>query len=332
MLRLKTGYRMSPGNVAAVVHLVSGAVEGLRPQKVVVVDSQGNLLSGEADDELAKKAGTFLDYKTQYEEYLARKAEDMLTKVLGPNRASVRVDAQVETSSVVQTTETYDPEKRVVIKEEQKSSSSTPGETKGEGSGGAMKEENNTNEYMASKTVEQRTDMPGKVRSLTVAAFVDLSAPPPGPDGKPLPAPSLTAKDVEEIIRNAMGLKPTDTIKVVSTSFYNPPVEVAKDDGGQSTKDLILEIARRSSLGLLVIGALIAMKMVRGKKSKVTAAEAAAALPGSASAAGFLPAGEETVNMNLDSLRQRITQALQENPEEVKRLFASWVNSEQGGA
>jgi len=91
VLKLRPGWRLSPGNVAAIIHLVAGSVESLQPKDVVVVDSAGNLLSGAAQDALARGIGTFLDFKTQHEEYLARKVEDMLTAVLGPNKATVRV-------------------------------------------------------------------------------------------------------------------------------------------------------------------------------------------------------------------------------------------------
>jgi flagellar M-ring protein FliF len=108
-LRLKPGWRMQPSNVAAIVHLVAGSIDGLRPENVVVVDSGGNLLSGEAQQGLAKGANTLFAYKTQVEEYYARKVEDMLTAVLGPNRASVRVSAVVDSTSSTMTKEVYDP-------------------------------------------------------------------------------------------------------------------------------------------------------------------------------------------------------------------------------
>src|SRR4030042_3027366 len=45
VLRLKPGYRLSPVNIAAITHLVSGSVEGLTAENVTIIDSQGRLLS-----------------------------------------------------------------------------------------------------------------------------------------------------------------------------------------------------------------------------------------------------------------------------------------------
>lgn len=337
VLRMRGAFRLTPSNIAAVVHLVAGSVEGLQPQKVVLVNAQGTLLSGQGVDEMAK-AGTFLEYKARVEEYLSRKAEDMLAAALGPGRASVRVDAAVETLASDTRTETYDPEKKVVTKEETKTlSSSAPSNA-----AGATKEENSTSEYQVSKVTKTETDMPGKVKSVTVAAFVDLSAPPapaaPAGGAAPAaPATKLTLKDAEDIIRSAMGLKLTDTIKVVDTPFYRAPAaaDTGAEEQKQASREFYLEIARRASLGLLVLGALVALKIFRGSKKK---GAGGAALPGGMSmgalegqsSAGLLGGGE--AELNPEMLRARISHALQENPEEVKRLFLSWAESDKGGA
>jgi flagellar M-ring protein FliF len=330
VLAMRNGARMTPANVGAIVHLVAGSVESLSPDKVVVVDSQGTLLSGEGgSNELGKKAGTLLDYKGQVEEYLAKKAQDMLTAALGPGRATVRVDATVDTISSTTTTETYDPEKRVITKEETTSSSTPPADPKAAAGG---KEEKSTNEYMVSKTTEQKTEIPGQVKSLTVAAFVDLTPPAKGADNAAPAALALTIADVQTIIRNAIGPLATEqNIKVVNTPFYRPPpaTDQQAQEDAQSKRQLYLDIAGRGSLGLLVIGSLVALKLIRSprKESTALASLGSDGVPGQPQAA--LAAVD---SMDPQVLRARITRALQENPEEVKRLFMNWVESDKGEA
>ena len=137
----------------------------------------------------------------------------------------------------------------------------------------------------------------------------------------------MTLKQAEDVIRGAIGLKKEDQLTVVDTPFYKAPVADTKaDDDKQSNRDFYLEIARRSSLGLLVVGALAAMKILAGSRRKgVPSAGAVPALEGQ-SVRGALPSGE---GEDPEQLRSRITRALQENPEEVKRLFLSWVESEK---
>jgi flagellar M-ring protein FliF len=321
-VQLRGGHRLTGANVAAIVHMVAGSVEGLTADRVVVVDSAGKLLSNQASGELARGGGSYLDYKQSVEDYFARKAEDMLAAVLGPERASVRVEATIDVADLTQTTETYDPDKRVVAKEEIKSKSSTPPATGGEGApaGGGTREETTMSEYRVSRTVQQRRDLPGKVQSLSVAALVDLTGAAEA-EGEDAPAAKLTVTDVEEIIRQATN---AENIKVVDASFHQPRAAAGAEaeQAGFLNQDFLLEIAKRSSLAVLVIGALLALKLFGGSgKAKQ------AALPGE---------GQQTTVQQVGSggsaqMRAQIAQALQQDPEQVRQLFLSWAKSDGGG-
>jgi len=351
MVRLKPGKRLAGSNVSAIVHLVAGGVEELLPKNVVVVDSNGTLLTTGEDNGLAKSAGTFLDYKTQVEEYLTRKAETLLAAALGPNRASVRVDATIDTSSVSMTTETYDPEKKVPTREETTSSSSTPVSGKsGESAAGAKKEETTSTDYLVGRTVQTKTDMPGSVKSLSVAVFVDLSAQTGGAGESEGGAEGAKVKadDVKNIVKAALGLNLAggegaagaeagaetgggtfDTLEVIEASFPQPAPPEALEEPGMFSLDNVLKLLRQASLGILVIGALLMLKMFGGKK-KIDG-EGSLALEGvGPGQENLLPAPATRADQEM--LKARITRALQENPEEVKRLFLSWVEGEKGEA
>ena len=346
-VRVRPGRRLSQGNVAAIVHMVAGSVDHLDPRSVVVVDSQGTLLSSGGEGGFAGgTGGTVLDYKSQVEEYLAKKAEQMLTLVLGPGRATVKVSAEVETSTINKTEETYSPDSAVPTKEEITSKSETPSTAQGAG-GSQSKEETTTTEYEVGRTVSQTINMPGKITSLSVAAFVDLSPPETAAEAeegeeaaKPASpaAPTVTTQDVEDVIRRAIGLKETDELKVVSCTFHRPvaAAEDAAESDFLSDPSFYLDAARHASLGILVIGALLALKMFGGSRSKaaaIAAGEAEAAVTGAGLGGGghLLPAGTAP-SANAAEVNQRIAAALKENPEEVKRLFRTWVQQQQGAA
>jgi len=343
MVRLKPGKRLTSSNVSAIVHLVAGGVEELSPQNVAVVDSNGTLLTAGEDNSLAKRAATFLEYKAQVEEYLARKADTLLAAALGPNRASVRVNAVIDTSSVSMTTETYDPEKKVVTREEIKSSSSSPAAGKSGGSAGASQSEETTStDYLVAKTVQTQTDLPGDVKSLSVAVFVDLSDQAGGADGAEGGAGEAKIKpeDVKKIVKAALGLNLADggapggaeagdfdTLEVIEASFPQPAAPEELQEPGMFSLDNILKLLKQASLGILVIGALFILKMFGGKKA--AAGEESAALEGLGAGGGnLLPAPESRADQEM--LKARITRALQNNPDEVKRLFLSWVEGEKG--
>jgi flagellar M-ring protein FliF len=344
ILKLRAGWHMSPGNVAAIVHMVSGAVENLKPDAVVVVDSTGSLLSGTIQDGVTRGVGNFLDFKTQHEEYLSHKVEDMLAQVLGPGRATVRVSCTIDNTGSTSSVETFEPSGKVTTKEETMSKSASGGAPADAAAGaGTTKEEKNTTEYAVTRSVKQEVLTPGKISSISVAAMVDLSPPPPpaasatGSAATPPPAPTVKVTDVESIIRSALGLKETDSIKVVDTPFAHAATAAdataADEDAATDKRTFYLDIARNASLGVLVLGALVALKIVTGgSKKKGTLATAGLTAGAGAALAGgggilSLPPGAES---DPALLRSRITAALQENPEEVKRLFLAWVEGEKG--
>jgi len=333
VVRTRPGWRLSASNVAAIVNMVAGSIEGLSADNVVVVDGSGRLLAGGGEgNDIASKAGTFLDYKSQVEQYLASKAEKMLTVALGPGRASVRVSAVIDASCVDESIETYLPDNKVVIKEQIKSSSSKPGAA-AKGGSGSTKEETITNEYKVSKTVKRTSELPGKITSISVAALVDLSAPSEddsqGASGKKI----MSVADVEQIIRNALGLKPTDQLKVVETTFKKSPVAElpAEEPSGWFTGAFLLELAERFSLGVLVIGALVLLRILRGAKGKAESLEESSLPAVQATAAATAGPGTQMVQNDPQLIRQQITRALQDRPEHVKQLFRQWVEPHSEG-
>jgi len=326
VLRLKPGYRLSATNIAAITHLVSGSVKGLKSESVTVIDSEGHLLSGTTDPALATGAGTVHDYRERVEQDLARKAEDMLTTVLGPGRATVRVSAMVDMNSVNTITETYDPTGKVATKEEITLNSQT--ETAGAGqktaAGPTKKDETTITEYQVGKTVKQQTMLPGAIKSLSVAAFVDLTADANAPAAGSQPALIMQVAEVEQIIRMALGLKESDSLKVVNAKFHRSAESAAEPEPADWSRYIAL--ARHLSLGIMAICALIVLRVFSRARGKA-AVLGQGALPAGAGPGGLLPPGEAIPEPAL--VRQQIAQALRQNPEQVRQMFLSWIQEKQ---
>ena len=331
ILRLRPGYKLSALNIAAITHLVSGSVEGLTSENVTVVDSEGNLLSRESDSAMANGAGTVQDYRERVEQNLANKVEDLLDAVLGPGRATVRVSAIIDMNSVSTLTETLDP-KGVATKEEITSGSEIGADTPSTAGGPAIagstiKDEIIITEYEIGKTVEQKVVLPGQIKSLKVAAFVDLSV----SDANDTGTGGSTAKimqetDVVAIIQNALGLEDETAIKVVDVKFNRPFESLVEEE--PSSWPRYIAIARQASLGIMAVCALLVLRMFRGAKSKVASTAPAGQLPEAEGAAGLLPGGAGATEPLV--VRKQIASALEQNPERVRQLFASWLE-EKGG-
>ena len=339
ILRLRPGYRVSGLNIAAITHLVAGGVEGLDSDGITVIDSQGHLLSSDSDQMMAG-GNTVQGYKERVEQKLAEKVEDMLTAVLGPGRVSVKVSAVIDMTSINTIKET--PIKGMAKKEEETkknetgaSTTSADGETT---IPGTIKEDTTTlTEYELGRTIETTVVYPGEIKSLTVAAFVDLSPPEKTktenedteqPESESTAEPIMAKADVEAIIRNALGLKETeiDNLKVVEVKF-NRPAQILAGEKASSWPRYI-EIARQGSLGMRAICALLVLRIFNGAKKKAGAGAAESGQPLERDGAvGLLPAGD--VPSEGVILRQQIASSLQSNPEQVKQLFSGWLEEKE---
>jgi flagellar M-ring protein FliF len=328
VLKLKPGYKLGGGNIAAIANLVAGSVEGLKTENVTIVDSDGRLLSGQADQAVAGGAGTVADYRQRVEQNLAEKVEQMLQTVLGPGRATVRVSAEVNMTSVTMITETYSPTGKVATKEEIKSNSETePAASVETGktplAGGIKKEETTQTEYVVGKTVEQKSSVPGDVMSISVAAVVDLSpAEANQAQGTDQSAKIMQLTDVEKLIETALGLdlKGKDSLKVVEAKFFHPPA--TPDDAQQPKKLDYATIASHASLGITAICALFVLRIFTKAKKKA-AAETVAQIPAGAENMTMLPgmtsAAEPVV------VRRQLAEVMRNNPDQARRLFVNWL-------
>jgi flagellar M-ring protein FliF len=327
VLRLKPGYRLSASNIAAITHLVSHSVKGLKTENITIIDSEGNLLSGEGDPTMLAGAGTVHDYKERVEQSLARKAEDMLATVLGPGRAAVRVSVVVDMNSVSTITETYDPTSKVPTKEEVTTNSETgAGGSTQKTAGGIKKDETVVTEYQVGKTVKQQVIAPGEIKSLSVAAFVDLSSPDAnGVDANGKPASIVQVTEVEQILRMALGLKETDSLKVVNAKFRRSSLPSVEEESSNWPRYLAL--ARQVSLGIMAICALIVLRVFRRAHRQVALEASAPQLAEGAGPTRVLPPGEPGEEPIL--LRRQITHALRANPNQVKEMFLSWIDEKE---
>jgi len=338
VLQLKAGYRLSALNIAAITHLVAGSVEGLKSDNITIVDSQGRLLTSESDQVLSSGAGTVADYRERVEQALAKKAEDLLTAALGPGRAKVQVSAEIDMTSSNLVTKSYEP-KGVTVKEEIKEKSKIPGgggQSEGKSFG---KETDNTitTEKLFGEKVETKIDLPGEIKSLAVAAVVDLDVEDTAEaveKGKEESEQTGTAtksakimkkEDVEKLIEKALGLKVDkgDTLEVVEAKFHRS-AKALLDEEKAGGLDFIA-IARHSSLGIMAICALLVLKMFSGAKKKVAVLAETEQLPAiGGETAGLLPA--DTESSESLTLRRQIANSLRNNPEQAKQLFSSWIN------
>jgi flagellar M-ring protein FliF len=104
---------LEPQQVRAIRHLVASAVNGLKPERVSVIDEGGRLLADGARSDNALGV-TADERQTAYERRLREQVETIVTSVVGPGRARVQLTADFDFNRVTQTSERFDPEGRVM--------------------------------------------------------------------------------------------------------------------------------------------------------------------------------------------------------------------------
>jgi flagellar M-ring protein FliF len=104
--------RPRPG--AAIQHLVAAAVAGLEPARVAIVDDKGDLLAGGEDKTGAEATSSDEEETTTFEDRLRQRIESMVASVVGPGHVRVQVAADMNYNHVSETSETYDPDSKVV--------------------------------------------------------------------------------------------------------------------------------------------------------------------------------------------------------------------------
>lgn len=110
VVELQSGQRLNPEQVRAISHLVSSAVEGLTPENLTIVDMDGNVLADGSNSTIGMAySASQIEAKHNYERDLERRIETMLTNILGPDKAVVRVATEMNWDQVETETETYFP-------------------------------------------------------------------------------------------------------------------------------------------------------------------------------------------------------------------------------
>ncbi len=236
MVKLRGISRLPETTVTSIQMTVAHSQGGLDPANVSVADTYGTVY-GVVDDGggLGGATRAQLRVRQEHEEYLSRKAERMLTQVLGPGQAVVVVNADINYDSQTTYEEKYDPEGQVPRTEtlNEEESSEMPS-----GSGGAVGMASNaqggTNAVAGatpsqkavttkSKVTETTYETPrlvsslvqagGTVERLSAAVFVAPVYTGAGTNRVMVPRSTNEIAQLKEIVRSALGIRQGDATR-----------------------------------------------------------------------------------------------------------------------
>ncbi|MCW2953335.1 MAG: flagellar M-ring protein FliF [Conexibacter sp.] len=227
---------LDPSQVRGIAQLVANSVQGLKLDKVTITDGTGQLLwptsspgsAGGTDGALLAKQAA----ESQYDVQTASNLNAMLVRTLGPNKAQVQVNADLNANQATQDQLRYG---RRIVPLTQRTDNETlrgtgiaPGGAAGTGTNNpptyAQTGTGNSNYRHSTrdqtngvdKTVTHTTIAPGQINSQSVSVLVDSSV------------PAASIPQLRAAVANAVGINARrgDRLSIGQVAFARPPVAV----------------------------------------------------------------------------------------------------------
>lgn len=270
---LKVRGDLDPGQIRAVRHLVATAVQGLKPERVSIVDESGRLLADGAGNE-ADAAALAADKQSNHERRLRTQIEEIVASVVGRGRARVQVAAEMDFNRIQSVTDSFDPESRVIRStqtrtENQQSQESRdnqvtignelPGAQQNQQPNPQQRDATQRNEeivnYEITKTTRTEIIEAGRVKRLSVAVLVDGNYT-PAANGQMnyQPRTSEELDRIAALVRSSIGFDRNrgDQVEVVNLRFAEG---VAAVEGRTPTfTEQMLALTKEDILRMVEIG------------------------------------------------------------------------------
>ncbi len=350
---LKLRHRtLADGEADAIRNLVASAVDGLTPDRVVLVDADGNLPLGPKTAEQMQLTA---------EQALEDKLVATLEPVTGSGNVRASVTLDYDMSATDETQDLYDPNQTVTLamqRTEQSSGSQpvaagVPGTASNAPNSQALpvypKEttppqsaQSESGTYGVSKTVRHLIEGPGRVRRMTAAIVVNDRLVQPVGNGKVAqwqPRSADELRNLTALAEAAVGFDPArgDIVKVEDLAFEDnrvqQPVSLPRQVLATAENSPVLVKYAAVLLGILLIVALgvrPALRRAGGglapRVKELTAGRTEAV------AERVLKAPEpveiDPERIRLQEIFEQVTGHLQREPSQSSRLLQSWIHSD----
>lgn len=281
------GRTLDQSQVNSIAQLIAAAVPNLSPAEITVIDQRGNMLY---DGKSQTPSANMLTGKLQQqiESSYEQRLTEMLERVVGYNKVSVNVAAEVNNERVEEQAEIFNPEQQVARSEQRVEDTLTsssgglmppvgldgniPGDSSGFGGNNSSENQARTEEtinYEIGRTIRNMVKEGGEVERLSVAVILEgrYEASTTDEDGNVTPGEYIPYSEAElaqfeNIVKTAIGYNQArgDSISVTDMPFAGvEEMEIPELKPILFSTAQILEIAKQ---GLMVIGMLLVIMMV----------------------------------------------------------------------
>ncbi len=347
-LKLKSGKSLSEGQIQGIVHLVSASVGSIEASNVVIVDVNGNLLSGGKEpSEGAMMSTSNFKHKLRVQKELQAKIIKMLEDALGSGKVIAKISTDLDFEQVERTEEIFDPDSQVVRSENQISESSVgsippggipgvqalvpSGEDSGSGAGQAA-QRNKSNavfNYEINKEVRRISKPVGEITKLSVAVMIDGTMAGDPAEYQPR-TPEEMAKYLQ-MVQSAVGFDAErgDVVQVENIQFDHSQLDKEKAEIESAEQiDLALEV------GKLVVGLIFLImfftRVIRPIITWMTTTVEVIPQTEQLGGADNNPADEETKRLTemenqADKIRKSVNEFVGQDPKYTAGVIRKWM-------
>ena len=344
---------LADGEAEAIRNLVASAVDGLSPDRVVLVDAAGHLPLGPRTSEALRLSS---------EQSLEEKLVSTLEPITGSGNVRASVTLDYDQSATEETKETYDPTQTATLSM-QRTEQSTGSQPVAAGIPGTASNAPNTQAlpiyprqstppetaksesgtYGVSKTESHIVENPGRVRRMTVAVLVNDRLMRPAAKNTTAQWQPWSATEMQSLTalaQAAVGFDSTrgDVLTVQDLAFDDNRAQPTVSMPGQllSTAENSPVVVKYIALlvGLLVVlafGVRPALKLARTASSGA-GASTARALPRQVSEPPALSPPESTApepeRLKAQQIFEQVSTQLKREPAQSSRLLQSWIHSD----
>ncbi|MHC4942918.1 MAG: flagellar basal-body MS-ring/collar protein FliF [Planctomycetota bacterium] len=333
-LKLVPGRTLSQREVLGISNIVASAVEGLEPESVKIVDNKGRLLSRNSDDYEDEMGGGQLEVKNTFETAMAKKVQEQLDGVVGPNKVRVVINVDLDLQRETRQEKRFSyPEEGKVIRSEKvnTSDSSTSGpagggatgmesklnETAGGGSGTSDRStsEDSEREYAVNETNLDIVAGGATIERLSLAIMIDQSL-------------NEQSTEIEQIVKQAVGFDESrgDTATTAIIEFSVPEMGDSEEAlESYEQKEFILTLVKHVIQGLSVVGVILVLWLILRKADKRTAGQRMRE-----ARANALSTGQEETEAQVDRqrVREEVLSAVQSDTVMATDILHEWLKEE----
>jgi len=253
MLELSSGHTLPKRHIVAITHLVASSISNLSADDVTIVDSSGNLLTDNGENDEFTIAENQLSYTRKLEQHYIKRIENILIPIVGDKKVRAQVIADIDFTRSESTSESFLPDP-AAVRSEQRFEEKSVGSNANAGIPGALSNEppapgaapeqvnqeqegqnvanqppsknqsRSTRNFELDRTINHTKKSPTSLRRLSVAVVVDdkISI---GDDGETIRTKYTPAEltQMTQLVREAIGFSTLrgDSVNVLNTGFVD---------------------------------------------------------------------------------------------------------------